>query len=98
MITINITNNKPDNELICPTEMIGLPYGTVFQQYHDGKPTKDYYISCGHGEKSIIHIWVDENDMFRLSTDNAKSLGEFYKNVKVKEIDAIVELNLTIGK
>lgn len=98
MIIINVTNNQPSNALICPTEMIGSPYGTVFQQYHDGKPTKDYYVSCGQGEKSIIHIWFDEDERFRLSTDNAKSLGEFYKNVRVKEIDATIEVNLTAGE
>lgn len=98
MIIINVINNEPNNELICPTKMIGSPYGTVFQQYHYGQPTKDYYISCGQGEKSIVHIWFDEDERFKLSTDNAKSLGEFYKSVKVKEVNATIEINLTIGK
>lgn len=97
MIKIKVNNKEIDNDLMNPCEMIGTPHGTIFQQYHDGIMCEEYYVSCGGGENSVIHIWhSDEDNKYRLSTDNVKSLTELYNTVKVKEIDATIEINLTI--
>lgn len=99
MITIIVNEKEVDNDLIDPVEMIGSEYGTIFQQYFNGKPCKDYYISCGHAEKSVIHIWHHEEDEeYNLSTDDIKSLKELVNTVKVKEIDATIEINLITGE
>lgn len=99
MITIKVNEKQVDSDLIDPVEMIGFDHGTIFQQYHNGYPCKDYYISCGHAEKSVIHIWYNEEDAeYNLSTDNIKSLKELVDAVRVKEIDATIEINLITGE
>mgnify|MGYP003526312992 CR=1 FL=1 len=95
MITIKVNDKKRSNDLIDPCDMIGSPHGTVFQQYLNEKAEECYYISCGHGEKSVVQLWFSiEEDEYCLSTDNAKSLAELYDTVKVREIDATIEINL----
>lgn len=95
MIKIKVGRDLPNEELIDPTDMINSPDGTIFQQYTNGKPTKDYYVSCGPAEKSVIHIWHDDDTrQHRLSTDDKKSLKELLDHVKVKVIDATLEINL----
>lgn len=90
-----MNEKQADNDLIDPVEMIGFDYGTIFQQYHNGHPCKDYYISCGSAEKSVIHIWYNDEDAeYNLSTDNFKSLKTLVDTVKVKEIDATIEISL----
>jgi hypothetical protein len=98
VITIKVSDKEVDSDFIDPVEMIGFDYGTIFQQYHNGKPCKDYYISCGHAEKSVIHIWYNEEDEYNLSTDDIKSLKELVDAVRVKEINATIEIDLIIGE
>ena len=84
-------------ELIDPVEMIDnkFSYGTVFQQYSHGEPTKDFYINVGLNEKRVVQIWYnDENSEHRLSTDNKKDLRGFYPHIKVREIDAEIIIGL----
>lgn len=90
----NISNNV---KLIDPVRMLDniWPAGTVFQQYVSGSPTKDYYITCGHHEDSVITIWYcDEDFRHKLSTDNIKSLSELLSHVKVQQIEAEINLEL----
>ena len=91
-ITVNKSKTKP-LDLIDPCKMINTPYGTIFQQYVSDKPVNDFYISCGHAEPSVIHVWYDEEDKnYKLSTDTFKSLKGLASHVKVLEVDATIEL------
>jgi hypothetical protein len=98
MIKITIQNDT-DDDLIDPVLMAKSNYGTVFRQYFKDIKQKDLYFSCGQDEDAIIHIWYDEeNNEYRLSTDDIKSLKELVKSVKVKQIDATIEITLTAGE
>lgn len=98
MIKITIQNDT-DNDLIDPTVMINSEYGTVFQQWFKGKKQPVYYISCGHCEKSVVSLWYnDEEKKHQLSTDDIKSLKELAKSVKVKQINATIEITLATGE
>ncbi len=67
----------------------------IFQQYYNGIPQKIYYVNCGIHEKNLVTIWYSaEDNKYRLSTDNAKSLRDFYKDVTV--IDVTEEINIDI--
>ena len=95
MIKITINNTKEDLDFIDPCSMLNSEYGTIFQQWFNGKPMQDFYMSCGYAEKSMVHIWhCSENKCFKLSTDDLKSLKGLAKTVKVVKIDATVEINL----
>ena len=99
MIKIKVNDNTEDESLVDPITMVGTEHGTIFQQYHNGEPCKDYYISCGRSEQSVIHIWYnEENGEYNLSTDNFKSLKSLVDTVKVKEIDATIDINLITGE
>lgn len=96
-MNITVKNTKKDSALIDPIRMLDniWPHGIVFQQYVSGNPTKNYYITCGHYEDAVINIWYcDEECKYKLSTDNVKSLTEFLSHVKVKQIEAEVNLEL----
>lgn len=98
MIKITIQNDT-DNDLIDPCQMIDTEYGTVFQQYFKNKAQNHYYISCGHCEKSVVSLWYnDEEKKHQLSTDDIESLKELVKSVKVKQIDATIEITLAVGE
>lgn len=75
-------------------------YGTVFQQYFDDEAQSTFWVSCGHGEKSVITVWFeDESNEWRLSTDNKKSLKEFVPQVKALLVDrADIKLKLKFIK
>lgn len=97
MINIRVKHSKND-DLLSPIKMIGSEYDTVYQQYSNDKPQKDFYISCGYGETSVIHIWYDEESkIYRFSTDDSESLNELASHVKVKEIQAEVNLEIDIN-
>jgi hypothetical protein len=87
-------------ELLDPCEMLNnkFDHGAVFQQYFQGVPQRIYYICCGPYEDSVIHIWFsDEEDEYRLSTDNLQSLKELNSNVKVKQCDVDIKMKLLIN-
>lgn len=97
MIKIKVNDNTEDELLVDPIAMINTEHGTLFQQYFNGKPCKDYYISCGHSELCVIHMWYsDEDGEYRLSTDDMKSLQGLVDAVKVKEINGLIEIKLSI--
>ena len=95
MITIKINEKQSGYDFIHPYEMLNSEYGTVFEQWFEGKPQGEFYISCGHCEDSVINIWYDEEDgCHKLSTDNAKSLKGLVNSVMVRKIDATVTIGL----
>ena len=77
-----------EDELIEPLDMLLKKYSECcFQQYHNNIAQKTYYINAGYGEEALICIWYNDEDCsWRLSTDNLKSLKQFVKTVKVKQI------------
>jgi hypothetical protein len=94
---IKIKVKKSDGGLISPVDMLNTPHGTVFQQFFDGKAQKNYYVSCGHAEESVINIWYsDESKKWALSTDDKKSLLGLTSPVMVKKIDAELEIELNV--
>lgn len=98
MIEIKINKKDESINLIKPSEMINSKYGTVFQEFFKNKQGNSFFISCGIGEKSIIHIWYnDENKRYELSTDDKESLKQFVESYKVFEIDAIISIDMNIN-
>lgn len=93
-IKIKDTKNKK-KKLLHPNEMLDTPYGTVFRQWFNNKPSDCYYMSCGHAEKSVVTFWFDdESGKYRLATDDAESLSEFNFSVRVQKIEADVKMKL----
>lgn len=95
-VTIEVASQQV-GELIDPVDMLDnkFPYGTVFQQYYDGEPQREFYVHVGVNEKRVVSIWYDEEDKeHRLSTDSKKSLRNFVPSVKVRQIDADVVIGL----
>lgn len=94
MIDIKI-KERSTSKFLDPCDMLGTPYGTVFQQYFKGHPEDTYYVSCGNGEKSVLTIWFDdESELFKLSTDDRESLSELVDSVRVAIVDADVKIKL----
>lgn len=95
MIEINIEKNESEIELLKPSKMLdNLPYGTVFQQWFEGKPSDTFFLTCGHSEKRVITFWWDdENREYKVSTDNKKSLRGYVSSVKVFKINAEIKIN-----
>lgn len=96
MIKIKVIDKSKHKIRISPKLMLKNIYaGCIFQQYSHDFPQNNFYINCGLNEKSVIHIWYDdENEQYRLSTDNKKSLEELLPHVSVLEIDAEINLDL----
>ena len=47
MIEINIEKNESEIELLKPSKMLdNLPYGTVFEQWFEGKPSNTFFLTC----------------------------------------------------
>jgi len=98
-VEIEIVGATKESELIDLLEMHSYPYGTVFQEYMDGKPVNDYWICCGSCEKRLVNLWFDdESGVYRLSTDRKKDLREFRSGIKAMVIDAEINLTLKIKK
>lgn len=100
MIKITVSEaDKPSEPLIKLSEMLDSPYGTVFQEYIDGEPAQEFWISCGHAEKSLINFWWDEEaGCHKLSTDSKKTFIGFSTSVQVKRVDADLKLKLKVKK
>jgi len=99
-VKIKVQQTKTDMELLDPREMLNnrFDHGTIFQEYFHSVPQKSYYICCGPHEESLIHIWFsDEEDEYKLSTDNLKSLKELNSDVKVKQCDVDIKMKLLIN-
>jgi len=100
MVKIKITeSDKNTNPLINPCKMFDAPHGTIFQQYIDGEPAKEFWISCGTNEKSLINLWFDdEAGCHKLSTDRKKALREYEYHCKVRLVDGDLKLKLKLEK
>ena len=99
-VKIKVEHNKADLNLLDPCEMFSnrFDHGTVFQQYFHDVPQKTYYICCGSYEESVIHIWFsDEENTYKFSTDNLRSLKDLNYSVKVKQCDSVIKMKLLIG-
>ncbi len=86
-----------DVKLLKPCAMLsGYPYGTVFQQWFEGKPSNTFFVTCGVGEKRVLTFWWDDEDLvYKVSTDNKKSLKEYVPSVRVFEINAEINIKLS---
>lgn len=100
MIKITVSEaDKPSEPLLKLRDMFDSPYGTIYQQYAAGKPTKDFWISCGPCEKALINFWFDDEVGFhKLSTNREKDLKMFASHVKVKRVDGDLKLKLKFEK
>lgn len=94
---ITVKNTSKDKPLINPHQMYNAGEGKIFQQYHNGKPTQDYYINAGLNEPLIQIWWNQDSRSYCLSSSSLKDLYEFYDTVKVKEIDATLSIELKIN-
>jgi hypothetical protein len=100
MIKITVSEaDKPSEPLMKLSEMLDSPYGTVFQQYIEGNPSKEFWISCGHSEKSLVNFWWDEEGgCHKLSTDSKKTLRLLKESIQAKRVDADLKLKLKVKK
>jgi hypothetical protein len=98
MIEINVEKTEyKDVKLLKPCAMLsaGIPYGTVFQQWFEGKPSNTFFVTCGVGEKRVITFWWDDEDLeYKVSTDSKKGLKEFVPSMRVFEINAEIDIKL----
>lgn len=96
MINIQVKQEVKTMALCHPIEMLDdkWPHGQVFQQYFTGIPQKDFYISCGGYEPSVVHVWLNDERLYRLSTDNRESLLGLNATVLVAPIEANVSITL----
>lgn len=94
MLNIKVINRVTNK--LNPVEMLDNKYANcVFQQYDNNIPQNDFYINCGINEKSVIHIWYnDESEQYRFSTDDEKSLLKLFEHITVVKIDAKISLKI----
>lgn len=96
MIDIQVIDDEVNNELLDPIHCWGSKHGEVFQQYFEDKPQKCFYIGCGKSE-NVINIWFEEEEgVYRLSSDDKNSLLGLVSSVKVKKIEADIDVTLLV--
>lgn len=105
MIKIKLKNLESKPDLMSPLKVLDnkWDYGTIFRGYHRGKPTKDFFITCGRGENSVIHLWYNDDEVdiaanrgFKFSTSDLEDLSEYVDTHKVYKIDADIKMEVLI--
>jgi hypothetical protein len=89
---------KKDSEKIHikMSEMLNYP-NDIFQEYVSGKPVEWYFINPGTREKNLIIIWYDdENNEYKLSTDNKKGLKEYSSHVTAVKVTNKINISINI--
>lgn len=82
---------------IRPFEMLLHP-DRIFRQYSHKKPQEVYYIHCGIGESNLVVIWYDDEDeKFRMSTEDEKGLKRLLKHVTVVDVTDEIEIFVALG-
>jgi len=97
MITIT---KKGTTELthIKMSEMLNYP-NDIFQEYVSGKPVEWYFINPGIAEENLIIIWYDDEDNeYKLSTDNKKGLKEYGSHVTAVKVTNKINISINMKR
>ena len=99
MVNIKVFTKPVHNSpYIKPIECYGTDKGNIYQQYDTGSPCRTYLISPGHHERPISLWYNDETNAWEMSSDSKKDLKQFLPHIKYRQVDAELDIILTVLK